>query len=89
MQVVLEHLGQALVEREPSSADWRELEASACQYRDLVSSGEDAQLSFHKDAQMVTVLLISSLCFAAAHCTHKHATSVDALLASAYVSCFA
>ena len=70
MQVVLEDLGQALVKREPSSADWKELEASACQYRDLVSLGEDAQLSFHGDAQMVTVLSMSSLCFAAAHCTH-------------------
>ena len=67
MQAVLENLGQALVKREPSSADWKELENSACQYRDLVSSGEDAQLSFHGDSQMVTVLSISSLCFAAAH----------------------
>ncbi|KAL0029746.1 hypothetical protein WJX79_007038 [Trebouxia sp. C0005] len=56
MQAVLEDLGQALVKREPSSADWKELAASACQYRDLVSSGEDTQLSFHGDAQMVLLL---------------------------------
>ncbi|DBA67883.1 TPA: hypothetical protein ACH3X2_014149 [Trebouxia sp. C0005] len=56
MQAVLEDLGQALVKREPSSADWKELEASACQYRDLVSSGENAQLSLHGDAQMVLLL---------------------------------
>ena len=71
MEAVLEDLGQALVKREPSSANWKELEASACQYRDLVSSGEDAQLSFHGDAQLVTMLLISSVCFVAAHCTHR------------------
>ncbi|KAL0029785.1 hypothetical protein WJX79_010638 [Trebouxia sp. C0005] len=56
VQAVLEDLGQALVKREPSSADWKELAASACQYRDLVSSGEDTQLSFHGDAQMVLLL---------------------------------
>ncbi|DBA65573.1 TPA: hypothetical protein ACH3X2_003134 [Trebouxia sp. C0005] len=56
VQAVLEDLGQALVKREPSSADWKELAASACQYGDLVSSGEDTQLSFHGDAQMVLLL---------------------------------
>lgn len=53
---VLEGLGQVLARREPSSAQWKDLEASACRYKDFVSSGQDAQLSFHQDARQVTGL---------------------------------
>lgn len=56
MEGVLEGLGQVLARREPSSAQWKDLEASACRYKDFVSSGQDARLSFHQDARQVTCL---------------------------------